>query len=253
MSDRFQHAPLIATIAAVTVLAWIYLFHLSLQMSAAPGETMMAAMARATTAPWTARDVFLTFIMWTVMMVGMMAPSATPVLLLVANAPRTDRQRVPPVAWFGAGYVLVWIGFSAIAAITQWALHEGTFLSPAMTASSPRIAGAILIGAGLYQLTPLKHMCLTHCRSPIDFLMTHWRQGPLGPLGMGVHHGLYCVGCCWALMAVLFAVGVMNLAWVAALAVIILVEKTASSTVLVSTIAGAVLVIGGAIKLVSNA
>ncbi len=241
-------------IAAVTLLAWVYLFHLSRQMSAAAAdETMMAAMGMAMTAPWTWTDLLLTFVMWTVMMVGMMAPSVTPVLLLAANAPRSERHVIPPVLLFGAGYLLVWVGFSAIATVTQWLLHAGALLSPAMAASSPRIAGAILIGAGLYQLTPLKNMCLTHCRSPIDFLMSHWRGGRAGPIRMGVHHGLYCLGCCWALMAVLFAVGVMNLLWVAGLALLVLVEKMMPATVLVSRMAGAALLIAGAIKMVSNA
>jgi predicted metal-binding membrane protein len=241
-------------IAAVTLLAWVYLFHLSRQMSAAAAdETMMAAMGMAVTAPWTRSDVFLTFVMWTVMMVGMMAPSVTPVLLLAANAPRSERHVIPPVLLFGAGYLLVWVGFSAIATVTQWLLHAGALLSPAMAASSPRIAGAILIGAGLYQLTPLKNICLTHCRSPLDFLMSHWRGGRAGPIRMGVHHGLYCLGCCWALMAVLFAVGVMNLLWVAGLALLVLVEKMMPATVLVSRMAGAALLIAGAIKMVSNA
>jgi predicted metal-binding membrane protein len=241
-------------IAAVTLLAWVYLFHLSRQMSAAAADdARMAAMGMAVTAQWTRTDVFLTFVMWTVMMVGMMAPSVTPVLLLAANAPRSERHVIPPVLLFGAGYLLVWVGFSAIATVTQWLLHAGALLSPAMAASSPRIAGAILIGAGLYQLTPLKNMCLTHCRSPIDFLMSHWRGGRAGPIRMGVHHGLYCLGCCWALMAVLFAVGVMNLLWVAGLALFVLVEKMMPATVLVSRMAGVALLIAGAIKMVSNA
>jgi predicted metal-binding membrane protein len=240
-------------IAAVTLLAWVYLFHLSRQMSAAAAdETMMAAMGMAVTAQWTRSDVFLTFVMWTVMMIGMMAPSVTPVLLLAANAPRSERHVIPPVLLFGAGYLLVWVGFSAIATITQWLLHAGALLSPAMAASSPRIAGAILIGAGLYQLTPLKNMCLTHCRSPIDFLMSHWRGGRAGPIRMGLHHGLHCLGCCWALMAVLFAVGVMNLLWVAGLALFVLVEKMMPATVHVSRMAGAALLIAGAIKMVTN-
>jgi len=240
-------------LAAVTLLAWVYLFHLSRQMSAAAAdETMMAAMGMAVTAEWTRSDVFLTFVMWTVMMVGMMAPSVTPVLLLAANAPRSERHVIPPVLLFGAGYLLVWVGFSAIATITQWLLHAGALLSPAMAASSPRIAGAILIGAGLYQLTPLKNMCLTHCRSPIDFLMSHWRGGRAGPIRMGLHHGLHCLGCCWALMAVLFAVGVMNLLWVAGLALFVLVEKMMPATVHVSRMAGAALLIAGAIKMVTN-
>jgi predicted metal-binding membrane protein len=219
----------------------------------AADETMMAAMGMAMTAPWTPTDFLLTFVMWTVMMVGMMAPSVTPVLLLAANAPRSERRVIPPVFLFAAGYLLVWVGFSGIATVAQGLLHAGALLSPAMAASSPRIAGAILIGAGLYQLTPLKNMCLTHCRNPIDFLMSHWRGGRAGSIRMGVHHGLYCLGCCWALMAVLFAVGVMNLLWVAGLSLLVLVEKMMPATVLVSRVAGAALLIAGAIKMVSNA
>jgi predicted metal-binding membrane protein len=221
--------------------------------AAAADETMMAAMGMAMSVPWTRTDLLLTFVMWCVMMVGMMAPSVTPVLLLASNAPR-DRHRVfPPVVSFGAGYLLVWIGFSAIASLAQWALHDAALLSPAMATSSPRIGGAILAAAGLYQLTPFKQACLTHCRSPIDFLMSHWRGGAAGGIRMGVHHGLYCLGCCWALMAVLFAVGIMNLAWVAGLALLVLAEKIAPAAVLTSRIAGAALMLAGAIKLIMNA
>ena len=238
-------------IAAVTLLAWVYLFHLSRQMSAAAADdARMAAMGMAVTAQWTRTDVFLTFVMWTVMMVGMMAPSVTPVLLLAANAPRSERHVIPPVLLFGAGYLLVWVGFSAIATVTQWLLHAGALLSPAMAASSPRISGAILIGAGLYQLTPLKNMCLTHCRSPIDFLMSHWRGGRAGPIRMGMHHGLYCLGCCWALMAVLFAVGVMNLAGVVILTVFILAERVGRGGAIISRVGG-VAMIGVGVVLVA--
>lgn len=254
MPPRFPRAPVVAAIAALTLLAWLYLFHLSHQMSAAAAdEATMAAMGMATNTPWTRTDLLLTFVMWTVMMAGMMVPSITPVLLLAAKAPRAEHRFFPPALLFGAGYLIVWTGFSAIAAVAQWALHEAALLSPAMATSSARIGGAILIGAGLYQLTPLKHLCLTHCRSPIDFLMAHWRGGATGPLRMGLHHGLYCLGCCWALMAVLFAVGVMNLAWVAGLALLVLVEKATPPTVLVPRIAGAALLLAGVTKLVSNA
>jgi predicted metal-binding membrane protein len=118
-------------------------------------------------------------------------------------------------------------------------------LSPAMRASSPQLAGAILIGAGIYQVTPLKIACLTHCRSPLDFLVAHWRSGVAGAVRMGAHHGLYCLGCCWALMAVLFAAGIMNLAWVAAIAVFVLVEKLAPAAAVISRVGGAAMVLAG--------
>jgi predicted metal-binding membrane protein len=249
----------ILCVAALTILAWAYLVHLEAQMSAAVAdEQMMAAMGMAMNTPWTGVDVLLTFGMWAVMMVGMMAPSATPVLLLAAKAPaRQGQSGGRALPWmFGVGYFLIWFGFSAVAALVQWALHQRAMLSPAMAASSPRLAAGILIGAGIYQFTPFKDACLTHCRSPLDFLMGHWRSGRTGAFRMGAHHGAYCLGCCWTLMAVLFAVGVMNLAWVAALTIFVLIEKTerlAPASFWVSRIAGALLIVGGLIKIIWNA
>jgi len=232
----------------ITALAWAYLNHLDRQMSSAMEyDTMMANMGMATVAPWTAADVFFTFAMWAVMMVGMMAGTAAPVLLLFA-ATRAGRGaggvRVA-VLMFGLGYVAVWVGFSAGAALAQWALHETTMLSPAMKASNPYLAGAILIAAGAYQWTPWKGACLTQCRSPLGFLMTSWRDGQLGALRMGAGHGAYCLGCCWALMCVLFVVGVMNLVWVAALTGFVLLEKIGPAGTVVARVAGAAMVIGG--------
>jgi predicted metal-binding membrane protein len=132
-----------------------------------------------------------------------------------------------------------------LAAIAQWALHEAAMLSPAMAASSARLAGAILIVAGAYQLSPYKGACLTHCRSPLGFLMTEWRDGTVGALRMGLRHGAYCLGCCWALMCVLFAVGVMNLAWVAVLTVIVLLEKIGPAGMAVARTAGIALILFG--------
>ena len=244
--DRF----LISTcIALITAVAWAYLVNLGHQMSSAmKHDTMMAAMGMTLDLPWTAADGFFTFAMWSVMMVGMMAGAAAPVLLLfgAALAGRGQRGRVPQaVLMFGLGYVAVWIGFSACAALAQWALHGAAMLSPAMAASSPRLAGAILIAAGTYQLTPFKGACLTHCRSPLGFLMTHWRDGTMGALRMGLGHGVYCLGCCWALMGVLFVVGVMNLAWVAALAVFVLAEKIAPAGPVLARTAGATMIVAG--------
>jgi len=196
---------------------------------------------------WTRADVFFTFAMWAVMMVGMMAGTAAPVLLLfaAARAGRGDRGVRLAVVMFGLGYVTVWVGFSACAALAQWALHETAMLSPAMATSSPYLAGAILIVAGAYQLTPWKGACLTHCRSPLGFLMTNWHDGRLGALQMGARHGAYCLGCCWGLMCVLFVVGVMNLVWVAALTGFVLLEKIGPAGTVVARVAGAAMVLVG--------
>jgi predicted metal-binding membrane protein len=194
-------------------------------------------------------DVFFTFAMWTVMMVGMMTGSAAPVVLLFAAMhARRGSQRAPSVVFaFGAGYLLVWTAFSAVATLAQSALHQAAMLSPAMTTSSPRLSGAILIAAGVYQLTPFKGACLTHCRSPLGFLMSHWRDGTAGALRMGIVHGTYCLGCCWALMGILFVVGVMNLVWVAALAIFVLVEKVGPAGAFVARAAGVAMVAAGAL------
>ena len=238
-------------LAAVIALAWAYLIHLDRQMaSEMEHHTMMAAMGMTMEMPpWTAADVLFTFAMWVVMMIGMMVGTAAPVLLLFAGAHAgRGGRRVPWIVLvFGLGYVIVWAGFSAAAALTQWALHSAAMLSPMMAASSPRVGGAILIAAGVYQLTPFKRACLTHCRSPLGFLMTHWRGGTRGALMMGLRHGAYCLGCCWALMGVLFAVGVMNLLWVAALSVFVLVEKSGPAGIVIARVAGAAMIAWGSL------
>ena len=201
---------------------------------------MMADMGMTMDMPWSAVDVFFTFAMWAVMMVGMMAPSASPVVLLFAGMHRRRSRHGAPavVLAFGAGYLLVWTAFSAGAALAQWALHQAAMLSPAMSASSPRLAGAILIGAGTYQLTPFKGACLTQCRSPLGFLMSNWRDGKMGALRMGFRHGGYCLGCCWALMLVMFAAGVADLRWMAALTALMAYEKIGRHGPAVATATG---------------
>ncbi len=235
-------------IGLVTALAWAYLVHLGRQMSASMAhETMMAEMGMTMDMPWTAADVFFTFTMWAVMMVGMMAGTAAPMLLLFAgaHAGRGTQNRASAVTLFGLGYIIVWLGFSAAAALAQWMLHQAAMLSPAMAASNSRLAGGILVAAGAYQLTPVKGACLIRCRSPLGFLMTNWRDGSLGALQMGLRHGMYCLGCCWLLMCVLFVTGVMNLVWVAALTVFVLVEKVGPAGLFVARVAGALMIAVG--------
>jgi predicted metal-binding membrane protein len=146
---------------------------------------------------------------------------------------------------FTTGYLLVWIGFSVAAALAQWGLHQAALLSPGMTTTSTWLAAGVLIVAGVYQWTPLKQTCLAHCRSPFDFIVTHWQSGFSGALSMGFHHGIYCVGCCWALMAVLFVVGVMNLLGVALLSALVLIEKVTPAGVFISRLVCAGLVLAG--------
>ena len=248
MLPRRDAIMILVSIALITALAWLYLVHLNRQMGPTMAQDqMMAAMGMPIDRLWTLADLFFSFVMWAVMMVGMMGPSAAPMVLVFAAA-QSERgsERVSLSAGsFGLGYVFVWIVFSAGAAIAQLALHKMALLSPAMAVLSPRIGGATLIVAGLYQMTPWKGACLTHCRSPLSFLMTHWRDGRWGAFEIGAHHGAYCLGCCWALMMILFVVGVMNLVWVAALAALVLLEKVGPYGTVLARISGAVLAVYG--------
>ena len=244
-----------ACIVLVTALAWAYLVHLDRQMSSSMAhDRMMAEMGMTMGMPRTAADVFFTFAMWVVMMVGMMAGAAAPMLLLFAGAQagRGPQRTSMALPLFGLGYLTVWVGFSACAALAQEGLHRAAMLSPAMAASSPRLSGAILIAAGVYQLTPFKGACLTRCRSPLGFLMTSWRDGGLGAFRMGLAHGTYCLGCCWALMCVLFAVGVMNLLWVAALTAVVLMEKVGPFGAAVARAAGACAIVLGVVRALAS-
>jgi predicted metal-binding membrane protein len=246
--SRRDRVLIVGCIVLTCALAWAYLVHLASQMSMSAESTdAMRKMGMVVDSPWRAADVFFTFAMWAVMMVGMMSPSAAPVLLLFADMERRRTERGMPlrVLLFGLGHITLWLGFSIAAAGAQWALHETALLSLQMSASSAVIGGAILIGAGVYQLTPAKAHCLTHCQSPLGFVMANWRDGAGGALRMGLRHGTFCLGCCWALMCVLFVVGVMNLAWVGALTVFIVLEKTGRLGARVSRAAGLVMIAAG--------
>jgi len=244
---------ILGCIAVVTLSAWAYLVHLDRQMSAdMKNASEMAAMGMSMDAPWTAADGLFTFAMWAVMMVGMMAPTASPMFLLYAGARAGRGESAVSLATlaFGLGYIAVWTAFSALATFAQFGLHQAALLSVAMASSSNRLSGAIFLAAGIYQLTPWKGSCLTQCRSPLGFLMTHWRDGAAGAFQMGFRHGVFCLGCCWALMGLLFAVGVMNLLWVAALTSFVLFEKIGWAGSMVARIAGAALIILGIVVIV---
>ena len=153
----------------------------------------------------------------------------------------------------GKGYLAVWLAFAAAATTLQWALDEAGLLSETMAFGNIVLAGSVLVAAGVYQWTPLKEACLRHCRSPLDFLLFHWRDGALGAVGSGVGHGFFCLGCCWMLMALLFVGGIMNLAWIAGIALLVLIEKTLPWGGRISRLTGAVLVVWGAVTLAAAA
>jgi predicted metal-binding membrane protein len=239
-------------LAVLVVAAWLYLLHLASAMSdmAMPDMPTMPGMAVAMPAmhAWSWVEVGVLVVMWGVMMIAMMVPAAAPMILMFATIHRrrtAEGRPAVPTAVFILGYLVVWAIYSVIAALAQAGLHAAALLSPAMTATNPLLAGGLLAAAGVFQWTPLKRACLAACRSPLSFLMTGWSEGRAGAFVMGLRHGLYCLGCCWVLMALLFVAGVMNLVWVAAIAVAVLVEKVVPRGDLVGRLAGVILVAAG--------
>lgn len=238
---RRDRAIVVVGLVTVSALAWAYILtgagtgmsaiemtHMSDgtapltdgAMSNLAGITMPSA--------WTPGYALLMLTMWWVMMVAMMLPSAAPMILLFALVNRKSREKdgpFVPTTVFASAYLVAWGGFSVVAVMLQWGLERTELLSPTMASCNTVFASVLLILAGAYQLSPLKHACLRHCRGPIDFISRHWRTGHWGAFRMGVRHGSYCLGCCWALMALLFFGGVMNLYWIAGLALFVLLEK----------------------------
>jgi predicted metal-binding membrane protein len=238
-----------ASLFGICAIAWGYMIHEAWGMTVT-GICCCAGMKMSgpDMNPWAASTLLPLALMWGEMMVAMMLPSAAPVILLFATVNRRRRETAGPfvpTAIFIAGYLVVWTVFSGLAALAQWALHGRALLSPMMVSTSPWLAGILLIAAGMFQWSPLKRSCLKHCRSPLDFLMTDWRDGKLGALSMGLRHGVYCTGCCWLLMALLFVAGVMNMWWVAVITVFVLLEKAAARGPHIAKLAGLVLVLWG--------
>jgi predicted metal-binding membrane protein len=240
---RRERIVVLGAIAALIVFAWAYTINVAMKSTA-----VSIAMAMPNTMGWVPEDFGYMFVMWAVMMIAMMLPSATPMILLFARV-RAKRQKsgrpYAPTAAFVSGYLLAWIAASMLATALNWGLHIGGALSSMMGQVSPVIGGILLIAAGVYQWTPLKNACLDHCRSPLTFLIQNWRDGITGATMMGLHHGIYCIGCCWLLMALLFVLGVMNLVWVAILTVIVLSEKLLPQGQVVSRILGVLIIFWG--------
>ena len=256
-AHRRDRIAIIAAIIIIAIIAWAYTVYLA-ESGMGMGEMQMS-MAMANMRSWGVADFGIMYVMWLVMMIAMMAPSAAPMLLMFASLNRRRREREAPyvpTVIFLAGYVLVWGAFSLAATAGNWGLHQASLLSSMMGAStSAYLGGALLLAAGVFQWTPLKFACLKQCRTPMGFLMTSWREGQRGALRMGLDHGAYCLGCCWALMLLLFVLGVMNLVWIAALAVFVLAEKVVpfgERVQWVSRISG-VLLVGWGIWTITNA
>ena len=245
---RRDRLVVIAGVVAVAALAWAYLVYL-----AQDNDGMGMSMTMAQLNSWSAADFGLMFLMWAVMMTGMMVPTAAPMILLFATVNRRRQEQDRPyvsTVIFLSGYLLVWCGFAAVATLGNWALHVNDLLDKMMGGStSDYLGGGLLLAAGVFQWSRLKYACLTQCRSPLSFLMTDWQEGSGGALKMGLKHGTYCAGCCWVLMALLFVLGVMNLLWIAALAGFVLLEKVVPQGQKVSRGTGVLLVVWGALMI----
>jgi predicted metal-binding membrane protein len=259
---RRDRAVVLVSLAVLAALAWAYILWLAHDMampdSGASGMAGMPGMdmAAPSVSPWSATEFALAFAMWAVMMIGMMAPSAAPIALLYARIARQAEAQghvFASTAWTVAGYLAAWLIFAALATAAQAALLEARVITPMLVSASRRFGGVVLIAAGIYQWTPLKDACLTQCRSPLDFIM---RRGGFRPewkraFTLGLRHGLYCIGCCWILMALLFVGGVMNLLWIAAIAAFVLIERVAPGGRIAARLGGAALIAAGAWLLVA--
>jgi predicted metal-binding membrane protein len=240
-----------AALVVAAAVSWWLMARSAAVMIAMEGDPVMLALARAMMAPEaTAPYLAASALMWIVMMAAMMTPAALPITLVFL---RLDRERggTGPGSGlsFAAGYLSAWFGFALAATLAQWLLHRAALLHGMTMVAGPVLAGATLVVAGIFQLTPFKEACLAHCRTPMGFLLGHWRPGPAGAFRMGLHHGTYCLGCCWALMLIMFAAGVMSVTAMAVLTVFILAERVLPGR-WATHLPGALLIVWGAWTLV---
>ncbi len=249
---RHDRVLVVTALLGIVVLSWLYLvFSAGMDMRAGRMEGMEM---QATTPVWAPSHFAAMLLMWIIMMAAMMLPSATPMILLystVAGRTRKPGHVFPTTGIFALGYFVIWIAFGLTATSLQWALDVAALLSPEMATTNRVAAAGILIAAGIYQWTPIKQSCLRRCRSPLDFVLSYWREGSWGSLAMGVRHGAFCLGCCWMLMLLLFVGGIMNLLWIAGLSVFVLVEKTAPAGHWAARLAGVALAAWGVFELAS--
>ena len=262
---RHDRAIIIAALSALTVLAWADLVWLADDMAMGgmdmSGFRMIPAgqgLMMSASEPWKPIEFGYVFAMWVVMMIGMMTPSVAPMILIYARVGRQAAAGGKPFAatgWFGGGYLLAWTAFSLAATSAQWALERTALLNPMMESTSNVLGGIVLIAAGLYQWTPVKDACLSYCQAPLTFIMRHggFRGNPAGALTLGLRHGIYCIGCCWGLMALLFVGGIMNLFWIAVLAILVLLEKVIPFGRIIARLAGLAFMAGGGWMLVHHA
>ena len=214
---------IMSIVGILTLLCWAYLVDMAIDMDKMMSMGMMMEMP-----VWTASYFGSMLLMWVIMMIGMMAPTAIPMALVYAAIYRKAKSEgsvVAPTSIFVSGYLVMWALFSLFATLAQWGLNEAALLSPMMVSNSPWFGASLLIVAGIFQFTQMKDSCLQHCRSPVHFISENWRTGSFGAFRMGLEHGIYCIGCCWILMGLLFFGGVMSILWIAGITLFVLLEK----------------------------
>ena len=240
---RYDRASLLVLLVLLPLVSWLWIVVMARDMYG----PMTGASAWMMTATWDVAHLLLLWAMWAVMMAAMMLPSASPMLLLYGVVARRSQQATAArhIYALAAGYLLVWTAFSLGATIVQRALVALLLVSPMMEVTRPAVGAALLLVAGLYQLTPLKRECLRKCQSPLGFLVSRWRAGFSGAFPMGLEHGAHCVGCCWALMLLLFVGGVMNLTVIATLTALVAFEKLAPFGMYNAWISGVMLMASG--------
>lgn len=247
---------ILASLALVSMLSWAYMLYLASGMQPAMGTgAAMQGLSMPKMNPWSSLDFLFMFVMWTVMMIAMMIPSAAPTILLFSKFKRQRQETENPfrlTSLFVLGYLAVWTGFSLLATLAQWGLFSAAMLSSTMGQVGALLGGIILLAAGIFQQTSLKNACLKHCRTPLSFLLEDWREGAWGAFTMGLEHGSYCTVCCWALMVLMFVAGVMNVFWMALIAAFILVEKVMPRGDWIGRLAGAGLAVWGIALILSS-
>ncbi len=246
---RRDRLAILSGLLGISLLAWAYLIYMAAGMERMTADSLLRLR------PWGTIDFALMFVMWAVMMVGMMVPTAIPMTMIYAAVARKAQgQGAPlaPAAIFVSGYVVVWTGFSLAATFCQWILDQAALLSPMMVTNSPALGALLLIGAGVYQMTPAKNACLRHCRAPAHFFASQWLPGRWGAFRLGLVHGAYCLGCCWILIGLLFVGGVMNLLWIGAITAFVLLEKVLPFGDLGGRLAGVAMIVLGLLVLIGG-
>lgn len=250
-----QRVVLVLSLLIMVGLSWAYLIWMAADMSVSAGGQMAHCAAMPGMTSSSAMYVWWLFVMWAVMAVAMMLPTSLPLIFLFGRYWRGKHKDIDPVLptlWMVTGYLTAWLVFGVGAALLQWGLEHLEVLTPVMgEMRSTVLGGAVIVGAGIFQLTPLKTACLSKCRTPMMFLNTRWRDGKWGPFIMGLDDGIYCLGCCWALMLVMFVFGVMNLFWMGVLTVFMIAEKIIPHGLLFTKVTGYLLIVGGIVRMIA--